>query len=678
MKLLEPYFLYAFLALAIPILIHLFSLQRHKTVYFSNVSFLRQLQQKKSNINKLQKLLLLLLRLLLLTAIILAFCEPYISKEKVLSNEKKIIGVYIDNSFSMSANNDKGQLIEQAKNNARSVLDAHKSKDEFVFISNDLQGKHQKILDYNACLRAIDNTQIVPAVLKLHLVIDRFQSLIQNEKNSEAELYLISDYQKTSCPENFYEHSKELTTHLLPINSYPQTNLSVDTCFLETPNHTIGQQEWLIFEVSNNSDEKIEKLSAKVFINGKQKALSMLKIEANSSTTVKLSYNNNTLGNQNGYIEISDANIVFDNRLYFNYKVQEQTQVLSVFEEKSNNSLKKLFSDSIFNYDQSAIGTLDYASLDDYNLIILEDVAAPKSGFINALKAYSIAGGNLLIYPSENLSLSSFRIMAKALAIPPFSKLKNKKVEVSELNKNHRVFKDVFEKKSFTSVYPEVSSYFSIEKNYLKSEEFVLRLNTDEPFLNSYKNERGTIYLQTSPLNANTFEKNALFVPVLYNIATQSAKLETIYYTIGKDRIINLKKETNSENWRIVKDDLVLLPEVRTFDHKIQINIQNTLKEAGFYTLDNGGQNSTVSFNFNRLESKLATWELEELKENSANYEHLNLWNKEGLELEKALKENRSGKPLWRLFILIALLCVVLESLMLKKWNKKAQKNRED
>ena len=680
MKLLEPYFLYAFLALAIPILIHLFSLQRHKTVYFSNVSFLRQLQQKKSNINKLQKLLLLLVRLLLLTAIILAFCEPYISNDQILSNEKKIIGVYIDNSFSMSANNDKGQLIEQAKNNARSVLDAHKSKDEFVFISNDLQGKHQKILDYKACLQAIDNTQIVPAVLKLHLVIDRFQSLIQNEKNSEAELYLISDYQKTSCPENFYEHSKELTTHLLPISSYPQTNLSVDTCFLETPNHTIGQQEWLIFKVSNNSDETIEKLSAKVFINGKQKALSTLKIEANSSTTAKLSYNNNTLGKQNGYIEISDATIVFDNRLYFNYEVQERTQVLSVFEEESNNSLKRLFSDSIFNYNQSAIGTLDYASLDNYNLIILEDVVAPTSGFINALRAYSIAGGSLLIYPSKNLNLSSFRVLAEALTIPKFSKLNNKKVQVSQLNKNHRVFDEVFEKQSFTTVYPEVSTYFSIEKNYLKSEESVLRLNTDEPFLNSYKNERGSVYLQTSPLNtsANTFEKNALFVPVLYNIATQSAKLETIYYTIGRDRIISLKKETNSENWRIVKEDFVILPEVRTFDHKIQINIQNTLKEAGFYTLDNGDQNSTVSFNFNRLESKLATWELEELKKNSAKYEHLNLWNKEGLELEKALKENRSGKPLWRLFILIALLCVVLESLLLKKWNKNAQKNREN
>ena len=185
MKLLEPYFLYAFLALAIPILIHLFSLQKHKTVYFSNVAFLRQLQQKKSHITKLQKLLLLLVRLLLLSAIILAFCEPYFSKKDTLTKSKQIIGVYIDNSFSMSANNNKGALIEQAKNNARFVLNAHKGKDEFIFLSNDLQGKHQRIIDYNDCLDAIDNIQISPSVLTLNTVFDRFKSLKLNEINSK-------------------------------------------------------------------------------------------------------------------------------------------------------------------------------------------------------------------------------------------------------------------------------------------------------------------------------------------------------------------------------------------------------------------------------------------------------------------------------------------------------------
>ena len=147
MRLLEPYFLYAFLALAIPIIIHLFSLQRHKTVYFSNVAFLKQLRQKKGAISKLQKLLLLFTRLLLLSSIILAFGEPYLSKENKAIKSKKIIGIYIDNSFSMSANNEIGPLIEQAKNKARTIVNAHKDKDSFIFISNELQGKHQRIIN---------------------------------------------------------------------------------------------------------------------------------------------------------------------------------------------------------------------------------------------------------------------------------------------------------------------------------------------------------------------------------------------------------------------------------------------------------------------------------------------------------------------------------------------------
>ena len=60
----------------------------------------------------------------------------------------------------MNAENEKGRLIDQAKNHARNVLNAHKESDEFIFLSNELQGKHQRILDYNNCLEAIDQTSI--------------------------------------------------------------------------------------------------------------------------------------------------------------------------------------------------------------------------------------------------------------------------------------------------------------------------------------------------------------------------------------------------------------------------------------------------------------------------------------------------------------------------------------
>ena len=681
MKLLEPYFLYAFLALAIPILIHLFSLQKHKTVYFSNVAFLRQLQQKKSHITKLQKLLLLLVRLLLLSAIILAFCEPYFSKKDTLTKSKQIIGVYIDNSFSMSANNNKGALIEQAKNNARFVLNAHKGKDEFIFLSNDLQGKHQRIIDYNDCLDAIDNIQISPSVLTLNTVFDRFKSLKLNEINSKSSLYIISDFQKTSTPESFYSHSASINTHLLPINSYPQTNLSIDTCYLENPNHAIGQQEWLEFEVSNTSNELIENLSVKLFINGKQKALSTLNIEANAKSKAKISFNNHSSGTQQAYLELSDATITFDNRLYFNFDVQEFTKVLSIYEKTSNPSLTALFKDPIFEFKNSPIGKLNLADLAEQNLIILEDVENPSTGLINALKNYSNKGGNILIYPSTNLAINSFKNLATALNIPAFTKLNNKKVKVSSINKNHLVFKDVFEKQSLKSEYPEVNSYYSLAKTHTISEENILQLNTKEPLLNSYKNGLGTVYLQCSPLNeeSNSLEKHALFVPLLYNIANQFSKNEHLYYTLGKDRLIRLKDEKSSNQWRIKKRTTIdLIPEVRTIDQSIQINIQNTLQEDGFYSLTNGEVEKTVSYNFDREESNLTTWGIDELEEISEQYAHINVWYKDGLQLENALKENRSGIPLWRIFILLALFLIFIESLLLKNWKKKAQINLEN
>jgi hypothetical protein len=681
MKLLEPYFLYAFLALAIPILIHLFSLQKHKTVYFSNVAFLKQLQQRKSNRTKLQKLLLLLIRLLLLSAIILAFCEPYFSTKESITKSKQIVGVYIDNSFSMSANNEKGLLLEQAKNNARSILKAHKGKDEFIFINNDLQGKHQRILDYNDCLNAIDEIIISPSVLSLNNVIDRFAALKQNELTKEAELFIISDFQKTSSPDDFYTHNTNFTTHLLPINAYPQTNLAIDTCYLERPIHNINQQEWLNFGVSNTSNEIIENLSVKLFINGKQKALTTLDIDANSKTQSKISFNNHENGVQKAYLELSDATITFDNRLYFNFEVKQETKVLCVYEKTANSSLNTLYKDAIFDYTSLKIGELNFNGLAIYNLIILEDISSPTSGLIQALKRYTEEGGNLLIIPSKEVNLTTFKNLATALNFPEFTKLNTKKIKVSKLNKNHILFKDVFEKQENKSEYPSVNSYYSLAKSYFSSEENILLLNTKESFLSSYKNGLGSIYLQTSPLNnaANSLENHALFVPLYYNMANSSSKSEQLYYTLGKNRLISLKEGNTTEQWEIKKNkETILIPEVRTVNQSLQFNIQNILKEDGFYNLSNGKFEKTLSFNFDRKESNLSVWEVENLQEISEQYPNINVWKKEGLQLEEALKENRSGTSLWRMFILAALLLIIIESLLLKKWAKKPQPNLEN
>ena len=70
MQFLFPSFLWALLALAIPVIIHLFYFRRFKKVYFTNVRFLKEIKQETSSRNKLKNLLILLMRCLALAALV--------------------------------------------------------------------------------------------------------------------------------------------------------------------------------------------------------------------------------------------------------------------------------------------------------------------------------------------------------------------------------------------------------------------------------------------------------------------------------------------------------------------------------------------------------------------------------------------------------------------------------
>ena len=60
MNFLYPQFLYALALVAIPIIIHLFNFRKFRTVYFSNVQFLKSAKEKTKSQSQLKHLLILL------------------------------------------------------------------------------------------------------------------------------------------------------------------------------------------------------------------------------------------------------------------------------------------------------------------------------------------------------------------------------------------------------------------------------------------------------------------------------------------------------------------------------------------------------------------------------------------------------------------------------------------
>ena len=77
MHFLYPAFLFALLSLAIPVIIHLFNFRKYQKVYFSNVQFLKEVQEQQSYRRNLKERLILACRLLALTFLVLAFAKPY-------------------------------------------------------------------------------------------------------------------------------------------------------------------------------------------------------------------------------------------------------------------------------------------------------------------------------------------------------------------------------------------------------------------------------------------------------------------------------------------------------------------------------------------------------------------------------------------------------------------------
>ena len=82
MKFAYPEFLYALFAIAIPIIIHLFNFRKFKKIYFSNVEFLKEVQQETQAKSKLKHLLILLSTILAIAFLVFAFAQPFVPSSK--------------------------------------------------------------------------------------------------------------------------------------------------------------------------------------------------------------------------------------------------------------------------------------------------------------------------------------------------------------------------------------------------------------------------------------------------------------------------------------------------------------------------------------------------------------------------------------------------------------------
>jgi hypothetical protein len=194
-----PAFLFALSAIAIPIIIHLFNFRKFKTVYFSNVRFLKEIKQETQAKSKLKHLLVLAARILAISFLVFAFAQPFIpveNKKIIIGN--KAISIFVDNSFSMDAINKSGTLLDEAKKRALEIVSAYKSTDRFQLLTNDFENKHQRLVNKDEFSELLDEIKVSPANHTISEIATRQMDLLQHAGNEIKISFILSELGKTN------------------------------------------------------------------------------------------------------------------------------------------------------------------------------------------------------------------------------------------------------------------------------------------------------------------------------------------------------------------------------------------------------------------------------------------------------------------------------------------------
>ena len=670
MRFQNPQLLYFLFAIAIPILIHLFNFRKHKIIYFSSIRFLKEIKEDNRKKSNLKNLLILLSRILAISCLVLAFAKPYIpinSKNKTTSN----VFIYVDNSFSMDAESIDGRLLSIAKEKARSISNTYPTETNFWIINNDFLAQHNNSNNSNEIAIQIDGIKTSAHSKSLNQIVNRQASL----NNENAHLYIISDMQISGLQvEELNNLDINTSLFLIPITSNKNNNISIDSCWINTPVFSNDQEISVYATITNQSENTLNDQAVFLKINKKQKSQQYINLKANESKIISFTFMPENTAIQEGLIQINDHPISFDNNRYFTLKNSNKVAVLCINSFGNNTAITTLFSNdtSLFNFKNTTDKNIDFNALKQQDIILINEVHKFSSGLINSLNTFTKNGGSIAIFPPKEIDLTSYNNTLKQLGTATFSELKTQSILLENINIKHPIYKQVFEEKLDKINFPEIKKYYPIISQKNTNSIALLTQENKAEFLSVFAKGKGSIYLFNSPLNIkfNNFSNHALFVPTLLNIATSSIRTESIYNTISSEDYFISNAIKNSNSLIHLKNDKIdIIPTQKTYLGKQVFYTHNQVSENGIYTVEIEEQMiDAIAYNYTTTESKSEALTISELKnwKDSVALENIQIISGNTKSLIASINSSQKAKELWKIVLILSLLFFATEILLIK------------
>ncbi len=633
----HPEFLWALLLLLIPIFIHLFQLRRFKKTPFTNVKFLKKVVSESRRSNTLKKWLLLLTRMLLLVGLVVAFAQPFFAKKSAFKKKETLL--YLDDSFSMQAKKEGSSLLSNA------VQDLLKSvpKDAFLTVFTN-----EKVFR-ETTMSAIQNELLAIEHSSKQLTLEEIElkatSFFSKDATTEKNLIIVSDFQ-SSIGIPAQDKLDSIRTHLVKLLPEEVENISIDSLYISSDNS--ANKELTVHLSSSDVTE-----SAPVSLYNGERLIA--KTAANFNADKKAGVNFTLPENEliKGTLAVTDNSLIYDNQLYFNIDQKKKIKVLAINETNAN-FLKRIFTEDEFSLNEHALKSLNYNDLSLQNMVIVNGLQTIPTALTANLHSFTENGGTLVTIPANDSDLITYNALLYNYFATNFVQKVVIENNITDIAFAHPLYQNVFEKKVVNFQYPKVNEYYQINTRAQK----LLSFQNKDPFLVGI----GNAYIFSASINKenSNFINSPLIVPTLYNMGLNSLQLPKLYSILSNEMTFDVATSLPKDHiLKVANNDYEFIPRQQSMTNKVTMNFDASLTKAGIYEIKDGNSVlSHISFNHGRKESMLNYLNLEQVKATSKTASIPNLF--------KIMEKDDRITPLWKWFIILVLLFLMLEVLIQK------------